>query len=155
MKKILICSLIIFIIIPFCSGCTKDVILKPYDLVNRTIGDLRITKSLKLKGTRTFASDHYVGNYEVKYNNFSGEETIFGGTTIERKNGSTIHVKITIENSKGDLKIIMKLKEKSKIIATEDGNYEYDFNVLDGSNYLTIKCDKYSGEVNIESIDKE
>ena len=109
MKKIILYSLIFIIIIPFCTGCSKEVILKPYDLVNRKIGDWHITKSLKLKGTRTFFSDHYIGKYDVSYDNFSGKETIFGGTTIERKNGAYIHVKIIVEDSHGDLNIIIHL----------------------------------------------
>ena len=32
----------------------------------------------------------------------------------------------------------------------KDGNYEYDFNVKDGSNYLIIKGNNYSGKVNIK-----
>ena len=41
-------------------------------------------------------------------------------------------------------------KEKEESLAIEDGSYEFDFNVKDGSNYLIINGDNYSGKVNIE-----
>ena len=55
-----------------------------------------------------------------------------------------------VSDSKGELKVYMKLKEKEEILATEDGSYEFDFNVKDGSNYLIINGNDYSGEVNIK-----
>ncbi|MCM1370640.1 MAG: hypothetical protein NC181_01950 [Clostridium sp.] len=85
----------------------------------------------------------------MTYKNFKGEEVVFGGTTIERDE-KNIHITLNIEDSKGDLKVFMKLKEKEEVLATEDGNYEFDFNVKDGSNYLIIDADKYSGKINIE-----
>ena len=47
-------------------------------------------------------------------------------------------------------KYMEKLKEKEESLAIEDGFYEFDFNVKDGSNYLIINGDNYSGKVNIE-----
>lgn len=44
----------------------------------------------------------------------------------------------------------MKLKEEQKILATENGTYEFDFNVKDGSNYLMVKAKNYTGNLKIE-----
>lgn len=108
-----------------------------------------LTSKSKLKGSREFGEDHYTGTYEVTYKKFKGEEVIFGGTTIERDKDN-IHIELNVENSKGSIKIYMKLKEKEETLAIEDGSYEFDFNVKDGSNYLIIYGDNYSGKVNIE-----
>lgn len=75
---------------------------------------------------------------------------MFGGTTIERDNGSNIHIKIEIDNSNGEIEVIMKLKEENKVLANENGTYEFDFNVKDGSNYLMVKAKNYTGNLKVE-----
>ena len=74
---------------------------------------------------------------------------MFGGTTIERDN-ENIHIKLNIEDSSGNVNVIMKLKEKEEILATDDGTYEFDFNIKDGSNYLIVDGDNYSGKIDIK-----
>lgn len=148
MKKIGI-LIVVFLTLTLCSGCSKDGILDFYKGVNEKVGDTVLTNNIKLKGDRKFGEDHYTGTYKVTYKNFKGEEVVFGGTTIERDE-ENIHITLNIEDSKGDLKVFMKLKEKEEILATGDGSYEFDFNVKDGSNYLIIQADKYSGKINIE-----
>ena len=147
MKKVFI--FLTLITLTLCSGCTKDEVLDFYERTSEQFGDLVLTIKSKLKGDRDFGEDHYTGTYEVVYKNFTGEEVVFGGTTIDREE-ENIHIKLEISESKGDLKIIFKLKEKEEVLAMKDGNYEYDFNVKDGSNYLIIKGNNYSGKVNIK-----
>lgn len=147
MKKVFI--FLTLITLTLCSGCTKDEVLDFYERTSEQFGDLVLTIKSKLKGNRDFGEDHYTGIYEVVYKDFTGEEVVFGGTTIEREN-EDIHIKLEISESKGDLKIIFKLKEKEEVLAMKDGTYEYDFNVKDGSNYLIIKGNNYSGKVNIK-----
>ena len=147
MKKVFI--FLTLITLTLCSGCTKDEVLDFYERTSEQFGDLVLTIKSKLKGDRDFGEDHYTGTYEVVYKDFTGEEVVFGGTTIEREN-EDIHIKLEISESKGDLKIIFKLKEKEEVLAMKDGTYEYDFNVKDGSNYLIIKGNNYSGKVNIK-----
>lgn len=141
---------ILIIVCMFITACNKNDIIKFYDKVNKTLGDLSLTSDSFLKGKRSFGVDHYVGTYKVEYNKFSGTEILFGGTTIERENGSNIKINIIVENSNGKLEIIMNAKNKEEILATKDGVYEYEFDVKDGSNYLLISGTKYSGKINIE-----
>ncbi len=132
-----------------CVGCSKDVFLDYYKDINEKVGDLVLTNKTNLKGNREFGKDHYTGTYKVTYENFTGKEVIFGGTTIEQDE-KNINVKLNIENSSGTIKVIMNLKGNEETLATKDGSYEFDFNIKDGSNYLIIKTDEYSGKVNIE-----
>lgn len=44
----------------------------------------------------------------------------------------------------------MKLKTNEQVLATKDGTYEFNFNVKDGSNYLIIKANHYSGNIKID-----
>lgn len=147
MKKIGI--LIVILCLVLCSGCDKDGMLNLYKKANETTGDMVLTKNYKLKGKREFGEDHYVGTYKVTYKKFKGEEVLFGGTTIEREDAN-IHIKLNIDESDGNIKVIMKLKEKEEILATEDGAYEFDFNIKDGSNYLVIDADNYSGKIDMK-----
>ncbi len=149
MKKLEVLLVTICFTLILCSGCSKDGILDFYEGVNEKVGDTVLTDKSKLKGTREFGEDYYTGTYKVTYKDFKGEEVIFGGTTIEREE-ENVHIKLNIEDSKGGIKVIMKLKEKEETLATKDGSYEFDFNVKDGSNYLIIKADDYFGKVNIE-----
>lgn len=149
MKKVFIFLTLIILTLTLCSGCSKDEVLSFYEKTSEQFGDLVLTINSKLKGERNFGQDHYTGTYEVVYKNFNGAEIIFGGTTIDREDES-IHIKLEVSDSIGDLKIIYKLKEKEKVLAIQDGTYEYDFNVNDGSNYLIIKGNNYSGQVNIK-----
>lgn len=146
-----ITNIIILILICFFTiSCSKDDIIKNYDNLNKTLGDLSLTKDNSLKGIRNFGIDHYVGTYKVEYKNFSGKEILFGGTTIERKKDNNIKINIEVNDSKGNLEIIMNTKNNEQVLATKDGIYEYEFNVQDGSNYLLIAGTKYSGKINIE-----
>ena len=147
MKKIGI--LIVVFCLVLCSGCDKDGMLNFYQKTNETVGDMVLTSNHKLKGKREFGEDHYVGAYKVTYEKFKGEEVLFGGTTIERDN-ENIHIKLNIEDSSGNVNVIMKLKEKKEILATDDGTYEFDFNIKDGSNYLIVDGDNYSGKIDIK-----
>lgn len=149
MKKTGLLLAAICLTLILCSGCSKDGFLSIYKNANEKAGDMVLTSKSKLKGSREFGEDHYTGTYEVTYKKFKGEEVIFGGTTIERDKDN-IHIELNVENSKGSIKIYMKLKEKEETLAIEDGSYEFDFNVKDGSNYLIIDGDNYSGKVNIE-----
>lgn len=149
MKKIWTFILLIVIILVLCSGCSKNTVISLYDNVTKTIGDLCLTNDILLQGKRKFGIDHYVGSYDVVYKNSSSREVLFGGTTIERKNGSTINVKIDVDSIKGDIKVIMVSGIKKNVIADDTGTYEFDINVKDGSNYLIIKTNNYSGSVKV------
>lgn len=148
MKKISLLLLFLCLITCCCSGCSKEKVLDVYREVNETIGDTVLTSKYQLKGKREFGRDHYTGTYKVEYCNFKGEEVLFGGTTIERENPK-IHIILEIENSKGNLNVLMKLKEQEESLASKDGTYEFDFDIKDGSNYLIVKADDYSGNVKI------
>lgn len=146
MKKLGILFITICFTTILCSGCSM---LELYEDMNEVLGDIVLTNNSKLKGTREFGDDHYTGTYEVTYNNFIGEEVLFGGTTLEQDE-KNMHIKLNIKDSKSDIEVIMMLKDKEEILATKDGYYEFDFTVQDGSNYLIIKANEYSGKVNIE-----
>lgn len=146
MKKVLLLMIIGISLI--CVGCSPEGFNKNYDKLTKKVGEMVLTSDKQLKGKRIFGENNYLGKYSVEYDNASSKEVLFGGTSVESQ--KDIHIKITINNSKGTIKIIQQLQEETKELADKDGTYEYDFEIKTGSNYLVINTDNYSGNVNIE-----
>ena len=109
----------------------KDKIINTYDSFIQSFDTAGLTSNWKLKGKRKYGVDKYVGTYIANYDNYSGEETIFGGTAISRKNGDHIKVKIKIEKESGT------------------GEYEDNIYASGVSYYLTIKLDNFKGNIDI------
>lgn len=133
------------------SGCDKDQVLDHYKKVIEKGGDMNLTGDKDLHGKRKFGSNKYVGNYEGTYQNFSGEEILFGGTKVDRESGNTIHVKCDVDIRKGSAEIIMQTgNEEPNILIQDTGEYEKEIELPDASNYLSVKGDDFSGSVKIE-----
>ena len=64
----------------------------------------------------------YVGTYIANYDNYSGEETIFGVTALSRKNGE--HIKVKIEKESGNINVIAKLGNNETTLINDTGEYE-------------------------------
>ena len=61
-----------------------------------------------------FGVDEYVGTYKAEYDNYTGTETVFGGTALHRKNGD--HIKLTIKIEK----MCNCGKNSKSLVITED-----------------------------------
>lgn len=153
-KMIFVGILIFLILIGICIFCglhiSKDKAIENYDSIVHFFGENTLTKDKNLKGTRKFGVDKYVGTYNVEYEDFTGEEILFGGTGLSRKNGDHIHIKFDISNSDGKIEVVMRYKDTDKVIATEDGDYDWDSYVEGASSYFIIKTDHYSGKLDVE-----
>ena len=147
MKKIII---VIFVIICtiFLTGCSKDRVIKIFDDASKKFGDEILTKDNNLIGKRNFGIDHYTGTYVSNYEKSTKNETIFGGTTLNRDEDN-IHIKIYLEKVSGEITIKMNLNEEEKILTKDSGLYEFDFNVKSGSNYFVIDTNDFTGNVDI------
>ncbi len=152
--KMLIISVIAFVII-LCTSIAigwklpKDDIINAYDTFIQSFDFAGLSKDRELKGTRILGIDKYVGTYKAEYDNYSGEETIFGGTALHRKNGDHIKIKIKAEKESGNIKIIGKLGNNEIDMISDTGEYE-DTIYIDGSSfYLTIRLDNFKGNVDI------
>ena len=108
-----------------------------------------LTKDNKLEGEREFGIDEYVGTYIANYNNKTKEETIFGGTVLERENGNTISLKIKVEKQSGNIEIISNSGTESEILINDTGEVEKSIDVKEKSYYLKIKVTDFTGNVEI------
>ena len=151
-KMIFIGIIILFVLIGAFGGLyiAKDKVIENYDSIVHFFGENSLTKDKNIIGNRKFGVDKYVGTYNVEYDDFTGEEILFGGTALSRKNGDHIHIKFEISNSNGKIEVVMRYKDTDKIIATEDGSYDWDSYVEGASCYFIIKADHYFGKIDVE-----
>ena len=127
----------------------KDSMLNSYNKVIEFFGDDSLTSDKKLKGNREFGIDKYVGTYKADYHNFTSEEIIFGGTTLHRKNGDHITLKIVLEKQSGNIDVINKLGNNEISLISDTGEYEETIYIDGMSYYLTIKLDNFKGKIEI------
>lgn len=69
---------------------------------------------------------------------------------MREKNGGVVHVKLTIKGESESIKVIARLKGEDKVLGDKNGIYEVDLNVLDGSNFIIVKGDGFSGILQLE-----
>lgn len=58
-------------------------------------------RGIDLKGQRKTGVDEYVGSYEASYTRFNGKEYIFGGTLLERENGTALKATYSLKIESG------------------------------------------------------
>ena len=139
----------------FLSSIFNNDTISKEDIVN-SFGDFLqdtstngLTKDKKLEGKREFGIDEYVGTYTAYYNNKTKEETVFGGTVLERKNGNTIKLKIRVEKQSGNIEIISNAGTESEILINNTGEIEKTVDVKEKSYYLKIKVTDFTGNIKI------
>ena len=80
MRKLTLCAAVV--LLAGLGGCSKAEWLETYNAVVETTGTLALDPDGSLVGDRKL-EDSYQGTYSAFYKDFSGVETIFGGTSIE------------------------------------------------------------------------
>ena len=133
------------------NNISKDDTVNNYNNFLQDIAPNGLTKDSKLKGKREFGIDKYVGIYNANYVDDTKEETIFGGTTLNRKEGNSVKLKIKVKKKKGNIEIISNEGTTSVILINDTGEIEEMVNVKEKSYYLKIKVINFTGNVEIIS----
>lgn len=128
---------------------SKDDLVNSYGNFLQDISLDGLTKDSKLEGNREYGIDEYVGSYKANYNNKTKEETIFGGTTLDRKNGNTVNLKIKVKKQSGNIEIISNEGTDSEVLIDDTGEIEKTVNVKEKSYYLKVKVTNFTGNVEI------
>lgn len=155
--KLIIIGIIAFIIIIVSSIATsdwdfpKDEIINTYNTFLQSFDFAGLSKDKDLQGKRSFGTDKYIGTYKAEYENITSEETIFGGTALNRKNGDHVNLKIKVEKQSGDIEIINRLGTENEILISDNGEIEKTIDVKEKSYYLVIKTNNFTGNVDIVS----
>lgn len=127
----------------------KDKIINAYDSFIQSFDVAGLSKDKDLQGKRIFGADKYIGTYKAEYNNITSEETIFGGTALNRKNGDHIKLKIKVEKESGNINVVAKLGNNETTLINDTGEYEDNIYVEGVSYFLTIKLDNFKGNIDI------
>ena len=155
--KWILIGIIAFIIILVSTVTTsdwnfpKDEIINAYNVFLQNFCVVELSKDKDIEGQRVFGADKYVGTYKAEYDNITSEETIFGGTALNRKNGDHIRLKIKVEKQSGNINVIAKLGDNEKTLIDDTGEYEDNIYIEGVSYYLTIKLDDFKGNIDIIS----
>lgn len=128
---------------------SNDDLVNSYDNFLQDISLNGLTKDNKLEGKRKYGIDEYVGTYKANYNSKTKEETIFGGTTLDRKNGNNVKLKIKVEKQSGNIEIISNEGTESKVLINDTGEIEKTVDVKEKSYYLKVKVTNFTGNVKI------
>ena len=131
------------------NSVSKDGILNTFNSFLQDTSINGLTKNNKLEGEREFGIDEYVGTYKANYNKKTKEETIFGGTVLNRENGNTILLKIKVEKQSGSIEIINNSGTESEVLINDTGEVEKSIDVKEKSYYLKIKVTDFTGNVEI------
>lgn len=155
--KLAVLSIVIMLSFSACSKATDEdegLIQKIiYDIGNffsKKAGENSLTSESNLKGKRQFGIDKYLGNYKAEYKGFTGSETLFGGSTIDRNDGNILRVRCQIITKKGSAKITWNSGDKDEIILLDkEGTYAKTIQIKGGWESLKFEGKNFTGDVEI------
>lgn len=129
----------------------KDAILDAYRSLVDTAGSWALTSDHSLRGERGRGEDDYTGTYAADYEDFSGTELLFGGTTLEREAGDTVEVTCSLAIEEGEAAVFLRSgSENPVILLSESGDYSGTIEVGGGSVYLGVWAENVTGSVSIQ-----
>lgn len=157
MKKsvILLCIAVVMAGCSFTDGSEDNIVSNGIKIVGETItgffGDDALTEGESLEGERTFEENKFIGEYRANYQEYSGEEILFGGASLDSQVGDTILIKINSEVINGDFKVYWNTSNGDPVeLFSQEGQYSQIIQLKGGWEYLSIEGDNLEGDVEIE-----
>lgn len=108
-----------------------------------------ITKDRDLVGEREKGVDDYVGTYKAAYTQFDGEEYIFGGTSLKRKEGGDLQAMYSLTIQSGEAALYWLEGDNEIVIADASDKGVYEFTIHAGKNFLVLKGEGFTGELSL------
>ncbi len=129
----------------------KDAILDAYGSLVDAAGSLALTPDRSLQGVRVRGEDDYTGVYEADYQDFSGTELLFGGTTLDRAAGNTVEISCSLDIEEGEAAVFLcSGGDDPVVLLSESGDYASTIEVGGGSTYIGVWGEGASGSVSIQ-----
>ena len=129
----------------------KDAILDAYSSLMDTAGSWALTPNRSLQGERVRGEDDYTGTYAADYEDFSGTELLFGGTTLDREAGNTVELSCSLNIEEGEIAVLLcSGSEDPVILLSESGDYSSTIEVGGGSTYIGVWGEEANGSVSIQ-----
>ena len=113
------------------------------------IGEVRLTKGAKLIGQRQTGNDDYTGTYHAECDDKTGQEVLFGGGSIRRRQ---LKVSGTLKTQSGNATVQIKTgKDTTQLTPNEDGTFETTVSLTTGGSYVVVVYDHFVGEVEVSA----
>lgn len=108
-----------------------------------------ITKDQNLIGSRERGGDNYVGTYEASYTQFDGEEYIFGGTSLKRKDGGDLYAAYSLTVQSGEATLYWMNGDDKIVIADTSNKGIYEFTIHAGKNFIVLEGETFTGTLDL------
>lgn len=129
----------------------KDALVGAYGSLVDAAGSWALTPDRSLQGERVRGEDDYTGTYEAGYEDFSGTELLFGGTTLDREAGNTVDLSCSLNIEEGEIAVLLcSGSEDPVILLSESGDYSSTIEVGGGSTYIGVWGEGANGSVSIQ-----
>ncbi|MBM6850056.1 hypothetical protein H9X91_01220 [Oscillibacter valericigenes] len=129
----------------------KDALVGAYGSLMDAAGSWALTPDRSLQGERVRGEDGYTGTYEAGYEDFSGTELLFGGTTLDRAAGSTVEISCSLHIEEGEAAVFLcSGGEDPVVLLSESGDYASTIEVGGRSTYIGVWGEEANGSVSIQ-----
>lgn len=129
----------------------KDALVGAYGSLMDAAGSWALTPDRSLQGDRVRGEDDYTGTYEAGYEDFSGTELLFGGTTLDREAGNTVDLSCSLDIEEGEAVVFLcSGSDDPVILLSESGDYASTIKVGGGSTYIGVWGEGVTGGVFIQ-----
>ena len=129
----------------------KDTLVGAYGSLVDAAGSWALTPDRSLQGERVRGEDDYTGTYEANYEDFSGTELLFGGTTLVREAGNTIELSCSLDIEEGEAAVFLcSGSDDPVILLSGSGDYSSTIEVGGGSTYIGVWGEEANGSASIQ-----
>lgn len=130
-------------------GTAKEKFTNGFNEFLQSVSPYALTRDAKLIGERSMGADSYTGSYTADYKAFSGEEILFGGTSLRRDGGDQLSVTYTLEVTSGSASLYWLEKGTRHPITGDTGAGTYEITLSEGDNYIVLAGKSFSGSLSI------
>ena len=152
--KKLVATLLLTYLVLGLSGCgaenLKDSILDGYNQWLQFSSEHALTNNKKLQGEKKEGEDAYVGSYTASYEDFDGEEYIFGGTGLERETGNELTATYTLKITSGSASLVWIHSGSEYTITDTESEDTIKITIGSGDNYIVLKGEDFSGDLELK-----
>ena len=129
----------------------KDALVGAYGSLMDAAGSWALTPDRSLQGDRVRGEDDYTGTYEAGYEDFSGTELLFGGTTLDREAGNTVELSCSLDIEEGEAAVFLcSGSDDPVILLSGSGDYSSTIEVGGGSTYIGVWGEEANGSASIQ-----
>ena len=132
------------------AGCSDEEVVTQFNEVLQAAGEKVLTSEADLQGTRTFGEDGYVGTYQAQYDGFTGEETVFGGTALERDAGNEVTLSCTLTLAEGTAQVLFQSGDNPpEVLCDTAGSHSATLSLPSGGISIIVQAENATGSIHL------